>query len=323
MDKSFVDNIFQLEKFDEVAAIALFHHQFTNNPVYREWCELVNETNPATIEQIPFLPVSFFKSKKILSSKDERGLVFSSSGTTGAATSSHFVPDPDIYRKSFITCFERFYGPLTNFCVLGLLPSYLERSGSSLVMMVDEMIRLSNDPASGFYLNDFEQLHSNLLQLDANEKQVLLIGVTYALLDFAEQFPLSLRNTIVMETGGMKGRKKEITRQEVHSLLKSAFDLNEIHSEYGMTELLSQAYSKSDGIFRCPPWMKIMIRDDEDPMLVNDEGQGLINVIDLANIHSCAFLALEDIGKLDKNGSFEVMGRMDNSDLRGCSLLHF
>jgi len=238
------------------------------------------------------------------------------------------VKDVSVYRKSFLSCFEKFYGPIDRKCILGLLPSYLEKEHSSLVMMVDELIKRSTDKLSGFYLYDHEKLHRTIMHNELLKKTTLLIGVTWALLDFAEQFPMQLRHTIVMETGGMKGRRKEITRQEVHAILQKQLGLSLIHSEYGMTELLSQAYSKGDGIFHSPPWMKILLRDEDDPLHVFEANgeiikpiNGVINIIDLANIYSCAFIATDDAGRLHANGSFEVLGRVDNSDVRGCSLM--
>jgi hypothetical protein len=226
-----------------------------------------------------------------------------------------------LYQESFITGFELFYGPVKEYCIIGLLPSYLERSNSSLVFMVDKLIQLSEHPQSGFYLNEYKQLSALLTDLKKQKQKTLLIGVTFALLDFADQYPQSLQQTVVMETGGMKGRREEMIRPEVHKLLKNAFHLSAIHSEYGMTELLSQAYSKGEGVFNCPPWMRILVRDEEDPFLVKRTGAGTINVIDLANIYSCSFIATDDVGKLYPDNSFEVLGRMDSSDLRGCSLM--
>ncbi|TXH23418.1 MAG: acyl transferase, partial [Chitinophagaceae bacterium] len=248
--------------------------------------------------------------------------LFTSSGTTTTINSHHYIKDVSIYKKSFIKAFEQFYGNIDEYCILGLLPSYLERTGSSLVMMVDELIKRSGHAQSGFYLYDFENLHQNLMQLEAAGQKTLLIGVTYALLDFAEQYPIALKNTIVMETGGMKGRKAEMVRSEVHDILKTQFQTRFIHSEYGMTELLSQAYSSGIGRFFTPAWMKILLRKEDDPFDISDNKKGVINVIDLANIHSCSFIATDDLGSLYDDGSFEVLGRMDNADVRGCSLLY-
>jgi hypothetical protein len=231
------------------------------------------------------------------------------------------VKEVSLYRRSFLKAFTLFYGNVKDYCVLGLLPSYLERQHSSLVMMVDELIKLSGHPASGFYLDEHAKLSQTLQQLESKQQKTLLIGVTFGLLDFAAAFPQKLNHTIVMETGGMKGRRKELTRAEVHQQLKEALGVQKIHSEYGMTELLSQAYSNGDGRFLCPPWMKVLVRDEEDPLSIQETGRGILQVIDLANRYSCSFIATEDIGMVYQDGSFEVWGRMDNSDIRGCSLL--
>lgn len=311
-------------------AIELFRYQYEYNPVYRQYCDL-QKTDADKIEftqQIPFLPISFFKTHEIKTGEFEPEAIFESSGTTQTGNSRHLVKDVSVYHKSFMSCFEKFYGSTGSKCILGLLPSYLEREHSSLVMMVDELIKSSNNELSGFYLYDHEKLQRTIMHNEILKKPTLLIGVTWALLDFAEQFPMQLRNTIVMETGGMKGRRKEITRQEVHAILQKQLGLSLIHSEYGMTELLSQAYSKGDGIFHSPPWMKILLRDEDDPLHVfevkEEDGKpanGVINIIDLANINSCSFIATDDAGRLHSNGSFEVLGRVDNSDVRGCSLM--
>jgi len=282
------------------------------------------QKRPETVDhlnQIPFLPISFFKTAEIKTGHFLPEIVFESSGTTGTNTARHFVKQSDLYRQSFVKGFERFYGGIRGYCVLGLLPAYLERTGSSLVWMVDEMIRISGHDESGFYLYDFDKLHEVLLKLEKDKQPTLLIGVSFALLDFAEKYTMKLTHTIVMETGGMKGRKKEITRIELHNLLKQRLGVNQIHSEYGMTELLSQAYSSGNGIFKPVPWMKILVREEDDPMSVRYAGEGMMNIIDLANIDSCAFIATDDVVRLYEDGSFEVLGRMDNSDIRGCSLL--
>jgi hypothetical protein len=312
------------------SAIELFRHQHQNNNIYRQFCDSLHIQAAAvdTINKIPFLPISFFKTHAVKTGAFETGTVFESSGTTQSIPSKHFVKNIDLYRKSFITCFEKFYGSPKNKCILGLLPAYLERKNSSLVLMTDELIKACNNPLSGFYLYDHEKLHSTILHNELLKLPTLLIGVTYALLDFAEAYPMQLRHTIIMETGGMKGRREEMTRQEVHALLQKQLGISLVHSEYGMTELLSQAYSKGDGVFHCPGWMKILLRDEDDPFYIitaadaqNKPQTGLINVIDLANIHSCSFIATDDIGKLHANESFEVLGRNDISDVRGCSLM--
>lgn len=274
-----------------------------------------------TPAEIPALPISFFKTHTVVTGTFQPEAVFESSGTTGMVTSRHMVKDASLYRKSFRDAFSLFYGDVSQWCVLGLLPSYLERQHSSLVYMVDDLIRNSGHEKSGFYLNEFAVLSRTLQQLEAAGQRTLLIGVTFGLLDFAEAYPQQLQHTVVMETGGMKGRKKEMTRAEVHALLKSGLGVQTVHSEYGMTELLSQAYSKGEGRLVCPPWMRVLVRDEEDPLQVRTTGRGLLQIIDLANIHSCSFIATEDVGIVHADGSFEVWGRLDNSDMRGCSLL--
>ena len=307
-----------------IQALRTFKFQYTNNSVYRTFCEYLN-VDPTTIkslEQIPFLPIEFFKSKSVVSSTRPEEIIFTSSGTTGNATSKHFVTDLSLYEQSYIKAYNQFYGDIKDYCVLALLPSYLERTGSSLIYMVEDLIKKSNHPKSGFFLNEYAQLYQLLLELQKTETKILIIGVSFALLEFTEQYQLSLRNTIVMETGGMKGRRKEIVRQELHQLLTAGFGVNEIHSEYGMTELLSQGYSKGNGIFDCPTWMKILVRDTEDPLTFQKKGKtGGVNVIDLANINSCSFIATQDLGKINDDGTFEIIGRFDNSDIRGCNLM--
>ena len=300
-----------------------FQFQYHQNPVYREWCDLMG-TDPAaikTFKDIPALPISFFKTHTVTAGQFTPETVFESSGTTQTHTSLHLVKELSLYRRSFLEAFTLFYGNVKEYCVLGLLPSYLERQHSSLVMMVDELIKLSGHPAGGFYLDEHAKLSQTLQELEAQSQKTLLIGVTFGLLDFAAAFPQKLNHTIVMETGGMKGRRKELTRAEVHGKLTAALGVQKIHSEYGMTELLSQAYSSGDGRFLCPPWMKVLVRDEEDPLAIQEAGRGILQVIDLANRYSCPFIATEDIGMVYEDGSFEVWGRLDNSDIRGCSLL--
>ncbi len=323
LETVFVNNIFAETASFEEKALALFRYQYANNNVYRHWCSILN-VDPSSIKKlssIPFLPISFFKTHRVVCGNFEPDVIFQSSGTTQTTNSRHFVKDVSLYKQSFLTAFSHFYGEAGQWCILGLLPSYLERKDSSLVMMVDELIKLSGEPDSGFYLYDIDKLARTLRHLEKAAQPTILIGVTYALLDFAAQYPMPLKSTIIMETGGMKGKRKELTRQEVHSALKEAFGLQQIHSEYGMTELLSQAYSNGDGRFVCPHWMKVLVRDEEDPLKVKTSGKGVLNIIDLANIYSCAFIATDDVGIIGDDGSFEVCGRMDNSDIRGCSLL--
>ncbi|MDY0780456.1 acyl transferase [Tenacibaculum sp. IB213877] len=306
------------------AALAVFKHQFTNNRVYRSFCDLlyVHPSDVKKVEDIPFLPIQFFKSREVVSSLDEIQQTFTSSGTTGSVTSNHHVTDVTWYEKSYLKGFEHFYGNIEEYTILALLPNYLERTGSSLVYMVDDLIKRSQKPDSGFYLNNLDALAEKLTTLDKKGEKVLLIGVSFALLDLVEKHQFSLQNTIVMETGGMKGRRKELIRAELHKILCEGFGVTEIHSEYGMTELLSQGYSKGNGVFNCPPWMKILTRDTEDPLTIQNNGKtGGINVIDLANYNSCSFIATQDLGKVYNDGSFEIIGRFDNSDIRGCNLM--
>ncbi|MCB4807026.1 acyl transferase [Tamlana sp. 62-3] len=318
-------NINSKEAFEHMA-LKVFKFQFEQNKVYRSFCDLLykHPSSVKTIQDIPFLPIQFFKTHDILSSRDTIKTTFTSSGTTGSATSKHLVTNLNIYEQSFTKGFDHFYGNVNDYVILGLLPSYLERTGSSLIYMVNYMINASKHPESGFYLNNLSELKTTLEKLNSEGKKVLLIGVSFALLDLIEQHQFKLKNTIVMETGGMKGRRKELIRAELHELLKQGFGVNTIHSEYGMTELLSQAYSKGRGIFNCPPWMHVLTRDTEDALTIQSAGKtGGINVIDLANINSCAFIATQDLGKIKPNGDIEIIGRFDNSDIRGCNLMVF
>ena len=318
--------IFQINSKKEFEKITLkvFRHQYDANLVYQQFCNFLkkDKNNVKSVLDIPFLPIQFFKSHEVLSSQDVVQTTFTSSGTTGMQTSKHLVTDVSWYEESYRLAFSEFYGNIEDYCVLALLPSYLEREGSSLIHMVDDLITLSNHEDSGFYLNNYDELISKVIELDTSGQNVLLIGVTYALLDLIEMQNFQLKNTIIMETGGMKGKRKEMIREELHSLLCNGFGVSKIHSEYGMTELLSQAYSLGDGVFECPPWMQILIRDTEDALTYVAEGKtGGINVIDLANINSCSFIATQDLGKKQPNHSFEVLGRFDNSDIRGCNLM--
>ncbi|QNM84810.1 acyl transferase [Polaribacter pectinis] len=316
-------NIQNTKEFKEVT-LAVFKHQFKNNKVYRSFCDLlyVHPSSVSKVEEIPFLPIQFFKSRKVIASLDEVEEVFTSSGTTGSITSKHFVTDIKVYKESYLKGFAHFYGNIEDYAVLALLPNYLERKGSSLVFMVDDLIRKSKNEESGFYLNNIDELAEKLSELDKKGQKTLLIGVSFALLDLIEKQQFNLKNTIIMETGGMKGRRKELIREELHSILKNGFGVEEIHSEYGMTELLSQGYSKGNGVFETPPWMKILTRDTEDALTINSAGKnGGINVIDLANYNSCSFIATQDLGKVHENGTFEIIGRFDNSDIRGCNLM--
>ena len=331
------DNIFDVSSSQKFNALALdiFRFQAEENVVYKQYVNAlkINIDTISEVNQIPFLPIEFFKThvinskSEILNSKSE---VFTSSGTTGMVQSKHYVNDVLIYEKSYLKAFELFYGSVKDYCILALLPSYLERDGSSLIYMVDDLISRSSHPESGFYLNNYDDLIIKLNKLEQENQKTILLGVTYALLDLIEKQHFNLKHTIIMETGGMKGKRKEMVREELHDILCKGFGVTEIHSEYGMTELLSQAYSKGNGIFTCPPWMQVLIRDTNDPFsFLPPHKTGGINVIDLANIYSCSFIATQDLGKIVGNNSprnkfgtsFEVLGRFDNSDIRGCNLL--
>jgi phenylacetate-coenzyme A ligase PaaK-like adenylate-forming protein len=316
-------NIQTEEEFNNLT-LQIFRFQFENNSVYRSFCDLLykHPSDVKTIEDIPFLPIQFFKTHDVLSSSEPIKATFTSSGTTGSINSKHYVTDLEIYTQSFTKGFQRFYGDIKDYVVLALLPSYLERKGSSLIYMVDAMIKQSKHSESGFYLNNISDLKDTVIALDSKGKKVLLIGVSFALLDLIETYQFNLKNTIVMETGGMKGRRKELIRDELHNQLKQGFGVKTIHSEYGMTELLSQAYSIGNGLFNTPNWMRVLTRDTEDALSINSIGKaGGINVIDLANINSCSFIATQDLGRVYNDGSFEIIGRFDNSDIRGCNLM--
>jgi len=309
-------------------ALDVFAFQYYNNAVYKQYCDTIGKTpdSVTAISGIPFLPIVFFKTHRITTTSFDPEAVFESSGTTATINSHHYIKDIALYEKSFLETFRQFYGDIGNWCIIALLPSYLERKNSSLVMMADTLIRKSHHPQSGFYLHGKEKLQQVLQALEKQQQKTLLIGVTFALLDLAEDFPMPLQHTIVMETGGMKGRREEMTRQEVHTILCKALQQENIHSEYGMTELLSQAYSPGNGRFYTAPWMKILIREEDDPFAVHEAKHekimsGAVNVIDLANVYSCSFIATEDAGKLYSDGSFEILGRLDNTDIRGCSLM--
>ncbi len=320
------NSIFNIQSETDFKATALevFKFQFEHNAVYRSFCDLLykHPSDVTSLEQIPFLPIEFFKTHTIISTNKPTKATFTSSGTTGSIVSKHHVVDLDVYKQSFRTGFESFYGTIENYTVLALLPSYLEREGSSLVYMANDMILQSKQPESGFYLHDLEALKNTLTSLEAKGQKTLLIGVSYALLDLIEAYSFELKHTIVMETGGMKGQRKELVKSELHALLKQGFGVDTIHSEYGMTELLSQAYSKGGGVFKTPPWMKVLTRDPEDALSIQPIGKsGGINIIDLANINSCAFIATQDLGKIRSDGTFEILGRFDQSDIRGCNLM--
>lgn len=304
-------------------SLQLFAFKYENNPVYQQFCKLLKKhpKNVHQLEDIPFLPIQFFKSHKILSNNKTIETVFSSSGTTGDLTSKHYVTDLSVYTKSYLNAFSEFYGAIEEYLVLGLLPSYLERTGSSLVYMVNDFIQKSKYAESGFFLDDMESL-KRLLQKYDGKRKILLIGVSFALLDFVEHYQLHLTSTIIMETGGMKGRRKEMIREELHDILKAGFGVPHVHSEYGMTELLSQAYSQGNGVFNCPSSMKILIRNTDNPLeILGNHQTGGINVIDLANVNSVSFIATQDLGRQIGDNQYQILGRFDNSDVRGCNLM--
>ena len=292
----------------------IFNWQAAHNPVYKQWVALNKST------AIPFLPISFFKTQDVFIGEKPVNL-FESSGTTQDVKSHHWVQDLSLYEASFLKGFELFYGKPSHYCIIGLLPSYLERKHSSLVYMVDKLIKVSGHAQSGFYLDDFVKLNEVLHDVEKQKQKVWFIGVSFALTDFAIAYPQKLKSTIVLETGGMKGRKEELTRNELHQLLSEHLGTSTIHSEYGMTELLSQAYAIKEGVFKCPPWMKVMVAEEEDPTAIKEIGRGVLHIIDLTNIYSCSFIATEDIGEVFEDGSFTVLGRLDASARRGCSLL--
>jgi len=323
---AFKHSIFNLQspfEFNETA-LSLFRYQYRNNDIYKRFVDAlgVSESQVYHPEYIPFLPVGFFKTHKVITGDFPEEVIFESSGTTGADTSKHYVADTDLYEQSFTHGLQLFYGDFSQYAVFALLPSYLERQNSSLVYMVEKILQKSNRQMGGFYLNELAALQEQLQEAKSRGLKIILIGVTFALLDMAESFPVNIPDAIIIETGGMKGRRKELTRVELHVQLCRSFGVEKIHSEYGMTELLSQAWSAGDGIFRCPPWMKVMIADINDPLSFLESGRtGGINIIDLANLNSCSFIATQDLGRVFEDGSFEVLGRFDNSDIRGCSLL--
>lgn len=321
---SFVEEIFNIHSEEEFVKICLqiYELQMDNNPIYSAYSQIILKGEiPKKLEEIPFLPIEFFKTEQIICVTQKIEEIFLSSGTTGNQ-SKHLVSDLSIYKNSFRNAFQLFYGDITDYCILSLLPNYREREGSSLIYMVDDLIKRSKHPKSGFYLNNYKEVSETILELEKNGQKTLLIGVSYALLDLAKDYPMKLENTIIMETGGTKGKRKELLKEELHKILKETFSLDSIHSEYGMTELLSQSYSEGDNIFKTPPWKKVLIRDVNDPLTILGKNRsGGINIIDLTNIYSCPFIATQDLGRLHKDGSFSVLGRFDNSDVRGCNLL--
>ncbi len=320
------DSIFDIKtdkEFNDLC-IKVFKFQYQNNLVYRKYVDLLKKdfNKIASVKDIPFLPIELFKNHRVLHKDCKKYIEFLSSGTTGQIRSRHFVANEDLYKRSFLKSFELFYGNVKDYCFIALLPGYSERKSSSLVYMVNELMQISNNQYSGFYLNDFENLASTLNKLKSLGQKFVLIGVSHALVDFADACRIDLSGGIVMETGGMKGRKREMLKSELHSYLKGRFNVSAIHSEYGMTELLSQAYSNGKGLFATPSWMRVLIRDIYDPFSYVLNGKtGGINIIDLANIYSCSFIETKDLGVMYSDGRFEITGRFDSSDIRGCNLL--
>ena len=309
-------------EFDRLA-LEILRYQSISNELYKNYLHAL-KIAPHELKSslnIPFLPIEFFKNYAVKSGEFDPEITFTSSATTGTGQSRHHIKNLSWYEAFFLKSFQSFYGEPSDYCILGLLPSYLERSGSSVIYMVNRLIEMSGNKASGFFLYNHETLAETIAAQECKGSRTLLIGVTFALLNFAEKHGMPLGHTIIMETGGMKGRGEELTREEVTEKLKTAFGLSVIHSEYGMTELMSQAYSKGNGRFLCPPWMKVFVRDPSDPLSTMHSGTGALNVIDLANMDSCAFIATHDLGKVYDDGSFEVTGRLDRSDIRGCNLL--
>jgi phenylacetate-coenzyme A ligase PaaK-like adenylate-forming protein len=327
MDPAFHQAIFNIDNQETFRDMALkvFLYQARHTPVYGKYLNYlkIDPTQIKSLEKIPFLPVEFFKTQQVLGEGKKAETIFESSGTTLQTPAQHHIADLSLYEESFTRGFSRFYGAPESYCILALLPSYLERSGSSLVHMMNHLIGQSQHPESGFYLDNLEELSTCLQRRNGDGQPTLLVGVSYALLDLAERAPLRLKDhIIVIETGGMKGRRKEMVRGELHETLKKTFGLQHIHSEYGMTELLSQAYSSGNGLFYSPPWMNVLVRDPNDPFFIVPQGQtGGLNIIDLANLYSCSFIATGDLGKTHRDGGFEILGRFDHSDIRGCNLM--
>ena len=319
-----INEIFKIKNDTEFnnAALKIFQFQLSNNKIYSKYAQSILKNKiPKSINEIPFLPIQFFKHEKIICKNKTEEKIFLSSGT-GGQKSKHYISDISIYNKSFIKGFEFFYGDISDYCILSLIPNYRENPNSSLVHMIDQLIFLSKNKESNFFLNDFEKLNSSLKKQEQNGKKTILFGVISALIQFAEKYPQELNNTIIIETGGTKENEQEIIKEELHDILKRAFSVTKIHSEYGMTELLSQSYSNGDGLFKSPPWKKILVRDVYDPLSINKQSKsGGINIIDLANIYSCPFIATEDLGVIDKNFNFKILGRLEKSDTRGCNLL--
>ena len=313
------------DAFEKFCFKLLYKH-YESNSTYRSYCDLINRPPSIikSVKEIPFLPVSFFKTHSVKTFNEKSKIIFKSSGTTNNKPSKHFLKDTTNYKKSFSKSFELFYGRPSDWVILALLPGYIENTESSLIYMITDLIKQSDSDSSGFYLDDFDKLHKTLLELESKKQKTILIGVSFALLNFIEKNKIKLKHTIIIETGGMKGKRKELIRTELHKTLCNGFGVKSIHSEYGMTELLSQAYSVKNGLFKCPPWMRVLSREIDDPLLLcKDEQAGGLNIIDLANSYSCPFIATDDIGKVYSNGYFEVLGRFDQAEIRGCNLMVF
>lgn len=323
IDSNKILNISSSQEFEKYS-IEIFNYQFEKNTIYREFCRLTGK-NPSNIRssfEIPFLPIQFFKTHKIISSNQPIKKTFYSSGSTKNNLSKHHIIDLKLYEDCFFKIFMDFYGSPSQYNIIALLPTYLENKNSSLIYMVNKLIEKSENKHSGFYLDNYKELKEKLLYLEEGDKKTILFGVSYALLNLIDFHKFKLKKTIIIETGGMKGKRKELIKSELHQMLKIGFGVKNINSEYGMTELISQAYSIHNEKFKSPPWMKIYIRESEDPMNIKTNNKsGGINIIDLANYNSCSFIATDDLGKLDKDGNFEILGRLDNSDQRGCNLL--
>lgn len=325
-ENKIAEDIFSIKtesNFNKIC-LQIFEYQSNNNNTYNNYIKelKLNTSKIKHYKDIPFLPIDFFKTHNVIISNKEIQTTFSSSGTTGLTTSKHHITDLSIYEQSFIKTFEQFYGNIKDYTFLALLPNYSERNGSSLIYMVEKLMKISNNASNGFFLYNLNDLFNKLQELENKKQKTILIGVSFALIDFFEKYKINLKNTTIIETGGMKGRKKEIIREELHKIIKDASGLKHIQSEYGMTELLSQAYAKTENRYASPPWMKVLIRDTNDPFTFLKKGSsGGINIIDLANINSCSFIETKDLGKVHHDNTFEVLGRFDNSDVRGCNLM--
>lgn len=323
--RNYIRKLLEIKNSDDFSELSLsaFYFQYNYNKVYNEYCSYlrINPSKVSNPEAIPFLPISLFKTHKVVTTEFEPSVVFYSSSTTGQVPSKHYVCDEDLYRRVCLAGFKKFYGNPKQYAILGLLPAYLERTGSSLVYMVDYLIKYSDNPNSGFYLHNHQELFERINELETHGQKYILIGVSFALLDFIENYSIAMKNGIVMETGGMKGRRKELVRAELHSQLKTAFGLKSVHSEYGMTELLSQAYMAENGLYKCSDTMKVLVRETNDPLSVMNFGTGALNIIDLANIYSSCFIQSSDLGTVNTDGSFSVSGRFDSAEVRGCNLM--